>query len=246
MLLTACTRSLTPTTRTPILIFFDRLGNPIQYGDTYADDNEYDAGGLAGVEEYGNQEQKIPGVATPDQEEILGVTTPEEEEEIPEVEIPEEEYEETEIPGVDQDTEDTGVSNPTGANHAMPGNPPGPIPTNDNNMLKVETVDDESDTEEDKNENEETIQDEEGLEFQVNPPSPTERHVWEASQRHGLSPRRHRSLEHKYPSDHYTNLMVHVFTQLNLKQGLKQFGTEGIKATRSEMQKIMTRWCSIR
>ena len=32
--------------------------------------------------------------------------------------------------------------------------------------------------------------------------------------------------------------MVHVFTQLNLKQGLKIFGNEGIKATKAEMKKI--------
>ena len=34
------------------------------------------------------------------------------------------------------------------------------------------------------------------------------------------------------------NLMVHVFPQLNPKQGLKQFGNEGIKATKSDMQKM--------
>ena len=32
--------------------------------------------------------------------------------------------------------------------------------------------------------------------------------------------------------------MVHVFTQLNLKQGLKKFGKAVVRATKSEMQKI--------
>ena len=32
--------------------------------------------------------------------------------------------------------------------------------------------------------------------------------------------------------------MVHVFTQLNLKQGLKRFGNERIKETKSEMQQM--------
>ena len=32
--------------------------------------------------------------------------------------------------------------------------------------------------------------------------------------------------------------MVHIFTQLNLKQGLKKFGNEGIKATKSEMKQM--------
>ena len=32
--------------------------------------------------------------------------------------------------------------------------------------------------------------------------------------------------------------MVHVFTQLNLKQGLKIFGNSGMKATKLEMQKM--------
>ena len=32
--------------------------------------------------------------------------------------------------------------------------------------------------------------------------------------------------------------MVHVFTQLNLKQGLKIFGNKGMKATKSEMQQM--------
>ena len=45
----------------------------------------------------------------------------------------------------------------------MPGNPPGLIPTNNNNTPKLETADDESDTEEDETENEETIQDKEGF-----------------------------------------------------------------------------------
>ena len=96
----------------PALDFFDRLGNPIPYGDTPDNDNEDGAGGLTGVEEYNNQTE-IPGVATPYQEEIPGVATPEEEEEIPEVEIPEEEDLGTEITGVDQNKEDSGVSNPT-------------------------------------------------------------------------------------------------------------------------------------
>ena len=92
----------------------------------------------------------------------------------------------------------------------MPGNPPGPTLTNDNNTPKVETFDNDPDTEEDKTENKETIQDKEGFELQVNSPSPAERRVWEASQRHGLLPHRHPSFERKYPGNHYTNLMVHV------------------------------------
>ena len=32
--------------------------------------------------------------------------------------------------------------------------------------------------------------------------------------------------------------MVHVFTQLTLKEGLKRFGNEVIKATKSEMQQM--------
>ena len=59
----------------------------------------------------------------------------------------------------------------------MPGNPPGPIPTNNKNTPKVETVNDDSDVEEDKTVSEETIQDKEGFEFQVNPPLPEERRV---------------------------------------------------------------------
>ena len=54
----------------------------------------------------------------------------------------------------------------------MPGNPPGHIPTNNNNTPKVETIDDKYNTKEDENENEETLQDKEGFEFQVNSPSP--------------------------------------------------------------------------
>ena len=46
----------------------------------------------------------------------------------------------------------------------MPGNPPEPTATNNNNTPKVETVD-ESDAEEDENVNEETIQYEKGFEF---------------------------------------------------------------------------------
>ena len=118
-----------------------------------------------------------------DQEEIPGVEPLEEEEEILEVEILEEEDEETEIPGVDQDTEDPVVSNPTAEENAMPGNLTGTIPTNENNTPKVETpssvvtIDNESDTEEYENENKEIIQDEEGFEFQVNSPTPTERRL---------------------------------------------------------------------
>ena len=96
----------------------------------------------------------IPGVKTPHQEEITGVSKPEEEEQIPEVEIQEEEYEDTEITGVDQNTEYTGVNHTTGENKAMPCNPPGPIPQKYNNTPKVETVDDESNKEEDETGNE--------------------------------------------------------------------------------------------
>ena len=159
------------------------------------------------MEEYANQmeilgvstpdQEEIPGVTTPDQEEIPVVETPEEEEEIPEADIPEEEDEETEITLMDQNTEDPGVNQPTGGNNAMPGNPPGHIPTNDNNTHKMETVDNKPDTEEDNITNEETIQDEEGFEFQVNSPSPTEQCVWEASQIHGICPRRQPSFEQK-------------------------------------------------
>ena len=112
-------------------------------------------------------------------------------------------------------------------NNAIPDNPPEPTPKNNNNTPKVDTVF-----------NEETIQDEEGFEFQVNSPLPAEKRLWEASQRHGLRPLWQPSFEHRYPSDHYTNLMVHVFTQLELKQGLRIFGNEGMKATNSEMQQI--------
>ena len=62
---------------------------------------------------------------------------------------------------MDQDTEDPGVNHPKGSNNTIPGNSPGPIPTNDNNMPKVETVNDKSDTEEDETETEETMQCEE-------------------------------------------------------------------------------------
>ena len=89
------------------------------------------------------------------------------------MEIPEEEDENTEIIGVDQNTEYPGLNHTTGENNAIHGNPPGPIPTNDNNMPKVETFDD-SDAENNETENEETIQDEEGFEFQVNSPLPAE------------------------------------------------------------------------
>ena len=77
-LLTACARSQTPTTRTPLLNVFDRLGNPIQDGDTSDDDNTDDAGGLTGVKnnKNKNEENEIPGVD--DQEEIPGVATLEE------------------------------------------------------------------------------------------------------------------------------------------------------------------------
>ena len=144
--------------------------------------------------------------------------------------IPEEEDNNTEVTEVDENTEDPGLNHTTWGNNTVPGNPPGPIPTNDNNTPKVGTVDDESDSEEEKSENKETIQDKGGFEFQVKPPSPAERHVWEASQRHGLRPLQQPIFEHKYPSDHYTNLMVHVFTQMNLQQGLEIFGNKGIKA----------------
>ena len=77
---------------------------------------------------------------------------------------------------MDQNTEDPGVN----VNNAMPGNPAEPTPTNDNNTPKVETFN-EYYAKEDENENEETIQDEEGFEFQVNSPSPAEQRVWEAS-----------------------------------------------------------------
>ena len=98
---------------------------------------------------------------------------------------------------MDQNIEDPGVNHITGSNNAMHGDRPGPIPKNNNNTPKVETVSDNSETEEDKTENEETIQDEEGFEFQVNSPFPKEQHVWEASRRHGLRPRRQPIFEHK-------------------------------------------------
>ena len=43
---------------------------------------------------------------------------------------------------MDQDTEDPGVSKPTEEDNAMPENPQGPIPTNNNNIPKVETPSD--------------------------------------------------------------------------------------------------------
>ena len=89
-------------------------------------------------------------MATPDQEEIPGVATPEEEAKVSELDLPEEEDGETKITGVDQYTEDPGVNHPTGANNAMSENPPGPIPTNNHNTPNVETIVDESDTEEDR------------------------------------------------------------------------------------------------
>ena len=88
--------------------------------------------------------------------EIPGETTPEEEE-IPEVGITEEEDENMENTGVYQNTEDLWVNHTTGANNAMPGNPPGPIPINDNNTPKVEMVK-KSNAGEDESENEETMQ----------------------------------------------------------------------------------------
>ena len=93
---------------------------------------------------------------------------------------------------MDQNTEDPGVN----INNDMPGNPPEPTSTNDKNTPKVDTVN-KSDAKEDENENEEAIQDEEGLEFQVNSPSPAEKCAWEAYQRHGLRPRHQPSSEHR-------------------------------------------------
>ena len=67
----------------------------------------------------------------------------------------------------------------------MHGNPPGPIPTDDNNKPTLKTPDpakiaqnngvtinEKYDTKEDGRENEETLQYEEGFYFQVNSPSP--------------------------------------------------------------------------
>ena len=65
------------------------------------------------------------------------------------MDIPEEEDLDADITGVDQNAEDPGVNHTTGANNAMPGNPPGPIPTNDKNTPKVDTVDDKYNIEED-------------------------------------------------------------------------------------------------
>ena len=152
----------------PDLDFFDRLGNPIPYGNNLNNNNEDYAGDLAGVQAYKNQMEIIPRVKTSDQEEIPGVATLEEEEEIPEEDIPEEEDQDTDIIGVDQNTKDPGVNHTTGANNVVPGNPPGPIPTNNNNTYKVETVNNESDTEEDETEEEKTIQYQKAFEFQVN------------------------------------------------------------------------------
>ena len=120
---------------------------------------------------------------------------------------------------------------------AMSGNLPDHTSTNNNNTPKVETVD-ESDAKEDENENKKAMQDKERFELQVNSPLTAEHHVWEASRRHELRPCRQPSFDHRYPSDHYTNLMVHIFTQLNLKQVLKRFGKTGMKATKSEMQQM--------
>ena len=91
--------------------------------------------------------------------------------------IPEEEDNNTEVTEVDENTEDPGLNHTTWGNNTVPGNPPGPIPTNDKNTPKVETVNDESNAEEDETENEETIQGKEGFAFQENSPSPEERHV---------------------------------------------------------------------
>ena len=71
------------------------------------------------------------------------MTTPYHQEEIPLVTTPEDDEE---ITGVVQNTEDPGVS----INNSMPGNPPEPTSTNDNNMPKLEAVGD-SDTKEDEN-----------------------------------------------------------------------------------------------
>ena len=90
------------------------------------------------------------------------------------------EDENTEIIGVDQNTEYPVMNHTTGANNAIPGSPPDPTPTNDNNALKLEMAG-ESDVEEDEIENVKIIQDEEMFNFQVKSPSPVERHVWEAS-----------------------------------------------------------------
>ena len=61
---------------------------------------------------------------------------------------------------VDQNIEDLVVN----INNAMTWNPPYPTSTNYNNTPEVETVD-ESDAKADKDENEEAIQDEGGIEF---------------------------------------------------------------------------------
>ena len=58
------------------LNFFDRLGNPIPNGDTPDDENEDNTKDLSGVEEWDNDQHKLPGVTTQDhQEETPGVTT---------------------------------------------------------------------------------------------------------------------------------------------------------------------------
>ena len=74
------------------LDLFDRLGNPIPYGDTPNNENEDYAKDLTGVEECDNKH------------EIPGVTTPEEEEEIIEMEIPEDADEKKGIAGVNKNT----------------------------------------------------------------------------------------------------------------------------------------------
>ena len=70
---------------------------------------------------------------------------------------------------------------------------------------------------------------------------PAEQRVWKASQRHRLRPHQQPSFEQRYPSNHYKNLKVHVFTNLNLDQGLKIFENVGMKATKSEMQKMINK-----
>ena len=66
--------------KNPALDFFDRLVNPIQYGDPSNNNNKDNARGLAGVENNNNknEEEEISGMD--DQEEIPGVETLEEEE----------------------------------------------------------------------------------------------------------------------------------------------------------------------
>ena len=57
------------------LDFFDRLVNPIQYGDTSEDDNKENAGGLAGVDNNNNEKEEEETTGVDDQEEIPGVET---------------------------------------------------------------------------------------------------------------------------------------------------------------------------